>query len=197
MIGVNYLYIFIFALFIFIISFLFNHQLEGLKKIISILISNNSDFKTEIKTLKEENIILEKNLLFRANNEKSLNMKILQLERLRDNTKITEEELSYFANNLENSIELSMCDKNAYKVYEKFGGKVRIGKADVLKNDKFSHETNGHLWNVISYSDDNIEKEQLVDILKYKENQDIFYTNHRGQDIPIEEVLTAEKFNYL
>ena len=111
--------------------------------------------------------------------------------------KITDEELENFANDPKNGIEYTKCDTNAYKVYERFGGKIRIGKADVLKHNKLSNETNGHLWNIISYSENNIEKEQLIDIVNYKKHQSISYTNHKGQDIPIEEVLTDKKYNYL
>lgn len=139
----------------------------------------------------------DKQLIEKVSAIKDLEMQILSLDRKIHKTKITDSELNYFANNEQNGIKLAECDENAHKVFKKFGGRIYIGKAKVMKCNQLIHETNTHLWNELDYIEDGIEKNQLVDVLNYKEDDNITYSNHSGVEIPEDEVLTDKKHDYI
>ncbi|MDO8453702.1 MAG: hypothetical protein Q7S59_03920 [Sulfurimonas sp.] len=193
MIEIDCRYIFVFVLILSIGGFVLYKYLYRLSILTFEIDKLNADvdsFKKKSNTLKEEKNILEKKLLTSINNEKSLNIEILQLKRLIDKTEITKEELNYFANNQDNDIRLDKCHENAPKVFQKFGGKIIIGSAS-FRYKGMKTNTNHiekHFWNEHIYQENGKELVQLIDIANYKENLEKIYYNHTGIEVNIKEI---------
>ncbi len=83
-----------------------------------------------------------------------------------------------FVNDHRSEIELGMCDRNAYRFYQKFRDNdvfIHYGYADVYEDGVYKKEVQ-HFWNVVGVTD-----AFIVDVYSMKTGCKCEYRNHRTQ----------------
>lgn len=151
---------------------------------------DNFNQEKEIRSLEKSNNELEKN---NEENQSKINSLILEnfkLRRKANDEMFSDEILKLFADDKSNKIEYRMCDYNAKKFYEEFGGRIIIGYADYYKDNKLYKEKCSHLWNEITYKNGKV---QLIDISNFVLEKNCYYSDYtRVNEIPPEYVTDVD-----
>ncbi len=104
---------------------------------------------------------------------------------------ISEAELRSFANDPFNEILVGDCEKNALKVFKKYGGAIFEGYVSYIgKSSEVS--TTEHYWNVIKSNAVN-SSHQNIDIANYLNNSWVIYSNHSGTECSVTYIEGLEK----
>lgn len=104
---------------------------------------------------------------------------------------ITEFELTAFANDPFNEIQVGECDKNALKVFKKYGGMIFEGYVNYIDKNNVVRTTE-HYWNVVK-SNAAQSSYQIIDIANFLNNSGVFYSNHRGKECSVAYIEGLEK----
>lgn len=104
---------------------------------------------------------------------------------------ISEAELRSFANDPFNEIRVGECEKNALKVFKKYGGLIFEGYVSYIgtSNEVITIE---HYWNVVKSNAVN-SSHQTIDIANYLNDSWVIYSNHRGAECSVAYIEGLEK----